>query len=191
MKQKFLLSLLLLLCAFGSTAQTISQTDAEAKAAAFLKHGPLAATRGAASADKLELTYKSAKGDETYYYIFNEEKTGAFVIVAGDERATEILGYGDHGCLDYDKAPENFKWWMSQYELQIHEAIQQNLKPAAKRQPLTRAGSGRVTIPEMIKTQWDQDMPYNSQLPILGPDYTGNKGLATGCVATAMAQVMN
>lgn len=192
MKHNLLLSFLLLLfCAGVSTAQTISQKDAKAKALSFLNDGTHTATRGAVSEDKLVLSYKSAKGNETYFYIFNEEQTGAFVIVAGDERATEILGYGDHGCLDYDKAPDNFKWWMSQYELQIHEAIQQNLKPAAERQPLTRAGSGRVTIPDMIKTQWNQNIPYNSQLPSLGPGYTGSFALATGCVATAMAQVMN
>lgn len=192
MKQKILLSSLLLLLSAGSSiAQTISQTDAEAKAISFLKNGPLAPTRGAVSADKLELSYKSAKGNETYFYIFNEKKTGSFVIVSGDERATEILGYGDHGCLDYEKAPENFKWWMSQYESQIHEAIQQNLKPAAERQPLTRAGgSGRASIPEMIKTKWNQSTPFNNLLPSLGPTYTGDYALATGCVATAMAQVM-
>lgn len=192
MKHNLLLSFLLLLfCTGVSTAQTISQTDAKAKALSFLKQGPLATTRSAVSADNLELSYKSAKGNETYFYIFNEKQTGAFVIVAGDERATEILGYGDHGCLNYDQAPENFKWWMSQYELQIHEAIEQDLKPAAERQTLTRGASGRVTIPELIKTKWNQNTPYNNQLPSLGTYYTGDFALATGCAATAMAQVMN
>lgn len=190
MKHKLLLSTLLLFSAGSAVAQTVSQTEAEAKAMSFLKQGPLAATRGGVSAGQLEMSYKSAKGNETYFYIFNEKKSGTFVIVAGDERATEILGYGDHGCLDYDQAPENFKWWMSQYEAQIHDAIQQNLEPAAKRQPMTRAGSGRASIPAMITTKWNQNAPYNKLLPSLGASYTDNYALATGCVATAMAQVM-
>lgn len=191
MKHKLLFTTLLLLSAGGAAAQTITQTDAEAKAMAFLKQGNFAPARGVTSASKLELSYKSAKGDETYFYIFNEKQTGAFVIVAGDERATEILGYGDHGCLDYEKAPENFKWWMRQYESQIHAAIQQDLKPAVKRQSMTRAGgSDRTSIPELITTKWNQSTPYNNLLPSLGDGYTNNYALATGCVATAMAQVM-
>ena len=192
MKAKLLLSLPLLCLNTSAIAQTVDESEALEKALNFFQsaenaHGRQAPGRQATT--RLTLAHKAEKNGETYYYIFNDQQSGSFVIVAGDERATEILGYGDHGCLDFEQAPANFRWWMSQYEAQIHAAIQQNL-PAASARRAPRRAPARTNVPELVKTKWDQSTPYNNLLPSLGEGYTGKYALATGCVATAMAQVM-
>lgn len=187
MKAKLFLSLPLLMLSATTMAQTVNEGEALDKALNFLQSKHLA--RGQQSATQLELSYKAEKNGETYYYIFNDQQSGAFVIVAGDERATEILGYGDQGCLDFEQAPANFRWWMSQYEAQIHAAIQQDL-PAASARRAPRRAPGRTDVPELVQTKWNQSTPYNNLLPSLGSGVTGDYALATGCVATAMAQVM-
>lgn len=189
MKSQLLLTLPLLLLSTSAFAQTVSEGEALDKALNFLQSSQSRRARGQQSSPQLTLTHKAEKDGETYYYIFNDQQTGSFVIVAGDERATEILGYGDHGCLDFEQAPANFRWWMSQYEAQIHAAIQQGLPSASARRAPRRA-PGRSDVPELVKTKWDQSTPYNNLLPSLGDGYTGSYALATGCVATAMAQVM-
>lgn len=192
MKLKLLFSLPLLLCNTVMMAQTVSEREALDKALNFFQSAQLSRGQhapGLKSDAQLTLSHKAEKNGETYYYIFNDQQTGAFVIVGGDERANEILGYGEHGCLDFDQAPDNFRWWMSQYEAQIHAAIQQGLQPtSARRSPLRT--SGRTDVAELVQTKWDQSTPYNNLLPSLGEGQTGSYALATGCVATAMAQVM-
>ena len=46
-------------------------------------------------------------GEEVGFYLFNDEANGRFVIVSGDERQTDILGYSDEGYLDLNDMPDN------------------------------------------------------------------------------------
>ena len=43
------------------------------------------------------------------FYVFNAEGNQGFVIVSGDDRTTEILGYSKTGSLDLNRLPENLK----------------------------------------------------------------------------------
>ena len=63
------------------------------------------------------------------FYIFNAKDDGGYVIVSGDDRTTEILGYALQGHLDADLLPENLKWWLDSYARQI-EALGTSLTPA-------------------------------------------------------------
>jgi len=134
------------------------------------------------------LAYTSAIEGEVQFYVFNNGLNGGFVVVGGDECAHEILGYGNEGSFDYDSAPANVKWWLSEYRKQIHRAIAQGATRTAERR---MAPPVRLDVEPLVKTQWNQSAPYNSELPSLGAAYTGSKALATGCLATAMAQIMN
>lgn len=49
------------------------------------------------------------------YYVFNAENNGGFVIVAGDDRMPEVLGYAEQGNIDLSKAPDNVKWLLDYY----------------------------------------------------------------------------
>ncbi len=50
------------------------------------------------------------------------------------------------------------------------------------------ASTDRVYVAPMIQTKWNQNYPYNSEIPVYDSQ---DRRYLTGCVATAMAQIMN
>ena len=68
------------------------------------------------------------------FYVFNAKDGDGFVIVSGDDRTKEILGYSEHGNLDTDNLPDNLKWWLNGYARQI-EALGTSLVPAMHNMP--------------------------------------------------------
>ena len=166
-------------------AQTIGVEDAQNKALQFMQGQ--SQTRAAQREVQLKLAYTSKSGDETYYYVFNNS-AGGYVIMGGDEAAREVLGYGETGSFDYERIPDNMRWWLSQYDAQISQVIREVKAGTNKvvRQPQTRAE--RADIPVMLTTKWGQDKPYNMQLPT---SQSGEVEYHTGCSVTAMAQIMN
>lgn len=192
---KHLFTALFILMASATTmyGQTVSLSDAQQKASAFLSQHTAGAKGGTTA--EVKLAYTAQQGDETYYYVFNQSG-GGFVIVGGDEAARTILGYVDHGTFDYATAPENVKWWLGQYQQQISSAIKGvkqgtiSLSQPAKGKVNTIA---RADIAPLVETTWDQVAPFNTAIPKFYTQcsYTDyNNATATGCVATAAAQVM-
>ncbi len=125
------------------------------------------------------------------YYVFNVEDNGGFVIVSGDDRTSAILGYGNSGNLDTRNLPDNLKWWLSTYTKQI-AALDASLEPVAS----TARRSSKAAILPLITAKWNQGTPYNYMCPDGNyvdydeKDYDTENRCVTGCVATAMAQVM-
>ena len=118
------------------------------------------------------------------YYIFNAEDSAGFVIVAGDDRMTEILGYSEHGEFDFSKMPDNVKWLLSYYQHVIDSVGKRtsNVNGPIKRAPVQEKNA----ISPLVNTQWGQDAPFNN----FCLELDGQK-CVTGCVATAVAQVLN
>lgn len=115
------------------------------------------------------------------YYIFNIEK-GGYVIVSGDDRFESILGYSDEGCISAtEELPDGLAYWLGMYEKEMVNATetskQTNPRMAAKATDVNYFRS----VEPMLKTKWDQGVPYNNMTPSKYP---------TGCVATGTAQVM-
>lgn len=192
----YLLTLLLLTMAVMTALgqQTVSVEEAQAKAAAFLNRS--AGAKGGTVTTDVQLAYTAQQGNETYYYVFNNGSNGqgGFVIIGGDETARTILGYSDNGAFDPNNMPENMKWWLSQYEQQISAAIKNGGTTAAAKGGMGGVKSiARADIPYFVKSEWDQVAPYNTAIPWIfnsPANYTDNNALATGCVATAAAQIM-
>ena len=123
------------------------------------------------------------------YYIFNTEGGQGFVIIAGDDRAETILGYTDQGTFDPTNVPEGLDWLLTSYTDQM-EALVPDASPSGKR-PSPSHVAPRTPVPPLLPFLWNQGEPYN----ILCPRYLNRDGSegdrsATGCVATAVAQVM-
>lgn len=113
-------------------------------------------------------------------YFFDVENNGGYVIVSGSDRGPSILGYTDCGSFDEKNVPENMRLWLEDYKSQI-EYIEISETLAA-----TRAGStSHPVISPMLTTTWNQRYPYNLKCPT----YNGTN-CVTGCVATAIAQIM-
>ena len=120
----------------------------------------------------------SAIGGPKSFYVFNADNNGGFVIVSADDRTEAILGYADQGTLDPNQLPENARKWLEGYAEQI-KSLGYNTEKTASRRVL---GS---PVPPLITAHWNQGSPYNNMCPLDGEDRS-----VTGCVATAMAQVM-
>ncbi len=174
-------------------AQTIEVGEAENKALQFLQTKKQTQsktqTRASQQEVQLSLAYTSQAGDETYYYVFNND-AGGFVIMGGDEAAKEVLGYSDKGTFDYALIPDNMRWWLSQYDAEISHAIGEVKAGRTSVMKYAKTRSSRPDIPAMLTTEWGQKEPYNCQIPTYAAGYTGENALVTGCVPTAAAQVM-
>ena len=178
----------LLCCLTKAWADDVTAEQALQLAQDFVNNHQKAAngSRRAAGAD-LQL---NAAGQVDGLYVFNVGNDGGFVIVSNDDRTTPILGFSDSGFIDLDKIPSNMKAWLQGYADEI-AWLQQNGSKVATRKALAKTsswevGQSKTPIEPLIKTIWNQGEPYNN----LCPEYATDKKSATGCVATAMAQVM-
>ena len=194
--KKQLLILAMVLLAGSVFAQQVGMDEARQRAMSFLQSQRAKKVQGQngqiASTSDVKLAYvcKRKADQKVCFYVFNQANDGGFVIVGGDESAKDILGYSYNGGFDYEKASENFKWWLSQYEEQISVAMDTpDVYVSAKNKAKRKANAnGRHDVAPLIKTKWNQSAPFNNAIPSLGSNYAP---FVTGCVATAMAQVLN
>ncbi|MBR2238750.1 MAG: Spi family protease inhibitor [Prevotella sp.] len=191
MKKALLTIAYLSLCCIVVTAQHRSEQEAVEKAQEFFNE------RKAANPARLEsvpqrqmlsiLNRHRAKAKQVESksyarYIVNDDANGRFVIVAADERMHAILGYSDNGTFNVDSIPEGLLDMLDGYDRE-YEILQEADGAVAGN---SRRGPTKNIAP-LVKSQWNQWSPYNDYCP-KAP--TGDN-CVTGCVATAMAQVMN
>lgn len=185
MKKSVLSFLCLVLCVLMAQAGPVDKQQAQQQAQAFFaKKGKV--LKKSATPHKAPRKAAGA-ADEAYYYVFNSEGNNGFVIVSGDDRTVPVFGYSDTGSFEENNIPENMRAWLEGYVEEI-KALDSETPVVSSDAPLTRmrkAESVMRPIAPLITTKWDQDSPYNDNCPT----YNGSK-CATGCVATAMAQVM-
>jgi hypothetical protein len=113
------------------------------------------------------------------YYVFNVGEGQGFIIAGADDRIPAVLGYSDRGSFDPENMPVNMQAWLKGYNAQM-EYLNQHPEAAAPKRTVN--GS---SIEPLLASEWNQGNPYNSLCPM-----DGDKRSVTGCVATAMAQVM-
>ena len=166
-----------------SSAQKVNEEDARQKAREFFnqksKSESHAAKRRVAT-QKAQAELSLANKDDAYY-VFNVGKKDGFIIVSGDERVTPVLGYSDQGEFKNDMIPDGLKDLLNQYKAEI-DYVQSH--PEVAKAP--RKAEERKAIEPMLQTVWGQGEPFNRLAPLCGK--SGHS--VTGCVATAMAQVM-
>ncbi|MDE5972925.1 MAG: C10 family peptidase [Muribaculaceae bacterium] len=123
-------------------------------------------------------TVSCSDGLPALYIFANGEAggDGGFLMLSADSEATPVVGYADSGTFQPDRIPDNMKAWLEFYAAEI-KASRTVSAPALR--DIERPQ--RQPIAPIVTSQWNQNAPYN----LLCPD-----GSATGCVATAMAQVM-
>ena len=164
---QFLLVLLLALGYSPLQAKRITQWQAQQQAYSFwgkqMPQKAKAKSRAATTASRSDA-----------YYVFNND-AGGFVIIAGDDAVTPVLGYTSTGSFDAENLPDGLKDLLKSYERQI-AALGDNY---VANQTATRAA---FTGEKLLNTaKWNQGNPFNK--------YTPNN-YVTGCVATAGAIVM-
>ena len=127
---------------------------------------------------KLAFTAKTVKGQPAVY-VFNQGANA--ILVSASDKALPVLGYMDSGDFDPNNLPPQMEYWLNEYAAQIAYAEENNITPSSTNVSFTYPSDWTFISP-LCQTKWDQGKPYNSQLK--------SSAYATGCVATAMAQVM-
>lgn len=133
-------------------------------------------------------------GENCYYYVFNNGENKGFTIVSGDDLMPEIVGYSDKGSFSEENMPANMKSFLKAYEQtldKVAEGDAKAIKIVEELKARRAASTGAYTVGDILlgNIQWNQTEPYN----LLCPTYLttgGYKHCATGCGATAMAQIM-
>ena len=133
------------------------------------------------SAANLKLAYTSSVGATNCFYVVNKGDKQGFMILGADDCAPAVLGYVDNGDFDPSKMPANLAYFLDRYTQQIVSATRMNRK-------MSKASiEGRAYIPTIVQARWNQGEPYNR----LCTDYKVLKDpTVTGCVATAISQIM-
>ncbi len=116
------------------------------------------------------------------YYAFNIGDNEGFVIVSGDDSLTELVGYSDSGSFDSENIPDNMRSWLQTYSGYVKSVQSSGCK--TDRKEIKRAAP---VVKPLISTMWGQGDPFN----MLAPEYSYGKHCVAGCVATAMAQLLN
>ena len=129
----------------------------------------------------------NSKLNQPVYYIFNTSTT--YLVVAGDDRAEEILMEGDAPLQDINNLPPGMIDMLSIYKDEIdylleHPGLVVKPLPSPKNTPSLKA----VTISPMLTALWDQEAPYWNQCRFSFSGYTYQ--CYTGCPATSASMVM-
>jgi len=172
----------LLLAAMQLAAANVDLVMAKMTALRFMQSQVAAPRFNGVQANNVRLLHaevNSTRADQAVYYIFNSDR--GFIIVAGDDRAQQILAYGDRP-LDMKRMPENMKFWLSTYKAQI-EYLQAH-PGLVVNQPMLNTRLTAPTIAPLLTAEWDQDIPYYNHCPA----YNGSLCL-TGCPATSLSMV--
>lgn len=195
--KKFILTAFASMLALGAGAATLSPEEALARLSSTRHKAPGTAV------SSLELIASGEYEGITTYYIFSNDSHA--YILGADDLSEPVIGYIDNPVTADTPMPSQLQWWLETYGRQLKRAVDASGgMPATRRRTyattaasalvgrkiysagnaskLKMASGKRTDIAPMIQTLWDQGSPYNNLCP---------KGTYSGCVATAMAQVMN
>lgn len=147
---------------------------------------------GTFAKSEVSLLLTRNNGIDPLYYIFNVGSKG-FVIVSGDMAVTPVLAYSDEGTFNAEHMAPALSQWLQGYADAISSVKQDNNRTSdpdwdrLSDQTQLKSLKGS-TKGAMLTTKWDQGTGYNDACPAHQAGPGGH--CVTGCVATAMAQVL-
>lgn len=175
-------------------AQSIGKERARDIAVSFAIEKGMAKSHDNSPVNITKMTGKNrlADFDNAAFHVFNFGNDGGFVIVSDDSRAPEVLGYSDKGHVTPDNMPTQMAEWLNGYDQQMKQLAAMSDAEAMKQTAQSRhnATATRNSISPLITTLWDQATPYWNLCPNFGTDEEPDLAY-TGCVATALSQIMN
>lgn len=139
---------------------------------------------GTAMAVDPQLVFSKAKsGDEAYYYVFTAGENLGYTVVSGDDRLPAIVGYTESGGFDAQRMPDGLAAFMQQYQSFVDNATDEQIAGAMA----FKAAAKHAKVDPFMEEKWNQGEPYNNMCPYYAP---GERAV-TGCVATAVAQILH
>lgn len=177
MKGRILLLLAISSFAIGGSAKQLNPNEALSR----ISSASALTRAGGITVSDTKPVYTATENQDNQFYVFNIDGDG-FAIVSADDRITPLLGYSLSGKFDVKDMPSNLASWLKSYQRQIDWAITNNVSYNSS---ATTRAEIHPAISPLVTAKWDQDSPYNDMCP-----KANNKETYSGCVATAMAQVM-
>lgn len=188
--KKILLGLLAAMVSMTLFAERVAPDDAALVANNFMNVASASSAKKAAAPKKM---VRKATAEENLFYIYENANGEGWVIIAGDDALAPVLAYSETGTFRTENMPVNVKSWLGKYNKFVRKIEDEGViatEEATEQWTTLRRGArkakGDAVVGPLIATQWDQDSPYYDLCP-----GTGTSKAYTGCVATAMAQVMN
>ena len=187
--KKFIFGLLAMMVSVTLFAERISPDDAALVANNFMNVAPASGVKKAVPQKKM---VRKATAEENLFYVYENADGEGWVIVAANDAVSPILAYSETGHFRTDNQPTNVRAWMGKYNKFIQKievdgvvAGEETTEQWNELRKGVRKAKAAAVVGPLVKTTWDQDSPYWNLCP-----GTGNSKAYTGCVATAMAQVM-
>ena len=185
MKRFTMILALLLMIAMPMMAERVTPETARKVASTFLNNNGAKAN---------QLTDLSNEAGFKNLYIFNGNL--GFVVMAADDCVRPILGYSLTDKFDAKDMPENLRWWLQGYSDEIQSAIDNKTRATSETTKMwkdltegnSKAGKATMVVAPLIQTKWNQNKYYNDLCPAVSDGPNGHA--YTGCIATAMAQIM-
>lgn len=197
--KKITLALVLIVCFNFVFSNPVDTTTAKKVAVNFWKQNNAEMTEGDNVSQTRERVPEFIVGQKgmlfSNFYILTVSDGIGFVLVSADDRVQPILGYSIENTFDVTNMPPNLQEWLMGYEQQIQYAKDENIDPSNETvsewntllEGGTIAPKSTTAVNPLLTTLWGQSPFYNELCPtyLFGLGHT-----QTGCVATAMAQVM-
>ena len=120
-------------------------------------------------------TRAAATATQQPYYVFNDDAGKGFVVVAGDDKMGKVLAYSKEASIDMANLNPEARYLFDSYR-QMYEELGKNKTLTTRAGAATKAADA---VQPLLKSKWGQDYPYSKLTQYV-----------TGCVATAVAQVM-
>lgn len=183
MNKPLILSLASLAVVFAAGAEALSPSQALSRA--LDARDGVRKMQSHVGKNALKLIHSGTKlrnTDASAYYVFTPANGEGFIVASGDTRMRPLLAQADSGKFSTTDMPENLRYWLSTYEAEI-QALDESASTSSG--SIFDAYATWQPIEPLVKTEWDQNGPYNDLAPVVN----GNTCLA-GCVPVAMAQVV-
>ena len=185
MKKILFLIALALVALRGSSAQ-VDEMKAMATAQQFattlIGHGNHRAPAVGNSVYLVHTEKNRHDASKALFYIFNSEDS--YFIVSGDDRAHDVLAYGD-SPIDMNNLPDGMLYWLDCYKQDL-EYLQAHPEIMPEKRSMRAPIRGAVTpsVEPLLTAMWDQSAPYYYQCPVSNEQYC-----LTGCAATSMSMI--
>ena len=187
-----------ILCLLSISTQARTVQEASAIASAFIEmHNDVAPAKRlqkAAAATTVttpvEWVFTQYQADNTTpaVFVFNSTDEG-FVLVSAEDNARAVLGYSDNGTFDANNIPANMQFWLQMYADELRREGEEAKKAIRREAKGERRETSTETYPTISpilgETIWGQGKPFNNKCPEINGEHA-----VTGCVATAISQIM-
>ena len=128
-----------------------------------------------------------------YFYIYNIGSY--FVMVSADDRLEPVVAYSTENAFFDTHIADNLDWLIAEYCREadsvfahvssLHPILVEKWREVTKPVSSAPSQTRSVVVGPLLKTQWNQSQGYNAMCPS-----NNNEQAVTGCVATAMAQLI-